>query len=322
VSTSITEVPYFLPREYPTADDPTKGYLLVVVPQSSRAPHQVIVGGQYRFYGRSGKANRILNEGDVARLYQRRNEWAQDRDRLLGEALTQAPLPPHSHLVYIHGFVRPVAPDRAIWDRAQDAAGSRGELQQAIMQAVTAARPQQGYSPDLRSGTRWARQGADEWRVSSSYVTDYSDPNQAERIVDVRINVDGRAHLFGGRAGARTRPQYEGQPGRLFIFEAAVAGNLAAMLAATGTLYRLGGYYGHVDVGVALTGARGAYSGTLLDRQVGFYEESMTYNSDGYFRHERVAAARLHDPRDLVRQLLRHLFEATTMREDYDPFTA
>jgi len=30
----------------------------------------------------------------------------------------------------------------------------------------------------------------------------------------------------------------------------------------------------------------------------------------------------MHDPRDLVRQLLRHLFEATTMREDYDAFTA
>jgi hypothetical protein len=54
VSTSITEVPYYFTREYRCADDPSKGYLLVVVPQSSRAPHQVIVGGEYRFYGRSG----------------------------------------------------------------------------------------------------------------------------------------------------------------------------------------------------------------------------------------------------------------------------
>jgi hypothetical protein len=33
-----------------------------------------------------------------------------------------------------------------------------------------------------------------------------------------------------------------------------------------------------------------------------------------------VAAAALNDPRDLVRRLLRHLFEATTDRDEYDPF--
>jgi hypothetical protein len=53
-----------------------------------------------------------------------------------------------------------------------------------------------------------------------------------------------------------------------------------------GTVYRLGGYHGHVDHGVALTGVRGAYSETLLQR----FEESFAYNSDGYYRHERVAA--------------------------------
>src|SRR4051812_45603842 len=35
---------------------------------------------------------------------------------------------------------------------------------------------------------------------------------------------------------------------------------------------------------------RGAYSETLLQRQVGFFEESFAYNSDVYYRHERVAA--------------------------------
>src|SRR4051794_21745468 len=34
VSASITEVPYYFTREYRCADDASKGYLLVVVPQS------------------------------------------------------------------------------------------------------------------------------------------------------------------------------------------------------------------------------------------------------------------------------------------------
>jgi hypothetical protein len=49
------------------------------VPQSSRAPHQVTVGGDLRFYGRAAKGNRILTEGEVARLYRRREEWEQNR---------------------------------------------------------------------------------------------------------------------------------------------------------------------------------------------------------------------------------------------------
>src|SRR3954454_20910455 len=105
-------------------------------------------------------------------------------------------------------------------------------------------------------------------------------PRQAQYTINARINVDGRAHLFGGRVGARRRVEYPGQPRRLSIFEASVAGNFAGLVAAMGTVYRLGGYHGHVDHGVALTGVRGAYSETLLQRQVGFFEESFAYNSD------------------------------------------
>ncbi len=44
VATSIAEVPYIDVREYALADDSIRGYLVVIVPQSSRAPHQVMVG--------------------------------------------------------------------------------------------------------------------------------------------------------------------------------------------------------------------------------------------------------------------------------------
>src|SRR5215213_7687404 len=43
VSNGLAEVPYIDVREYQCADDPSKGYLLVIVPPSPRAPHQVIV---------------------------------------------------------------------------------------------------------------------------------------------------------------------------------------------------------------------------------------------------------------------------------------
>src|SRR3954468_14033014 len=115
-------------------------------------------------------------------------------------------------------------------------------------------------------------------------------PRQAQYTVNVRVNVDGRAHLFGGRVGARRRGEYPGQPRRLFIFEASVAGNFAGLVAAMGTVYRLGGYHGHVDHGVAFTGVRGAYSETLLQRQVGFFEESLPTTRTATTANEGVAA--------------------------------
>jgi hypothetical protein len=137
VSTSRVEVPYLRISEFPTGADPTKGYLLVIVPQSSRAPHQVTVGGDLRFYGRAAKGNRILTEGEVARLYRRREEWEQNRSALLAEAVGQAPFPPQDQFAYLHAFVRPVAPDQGIWDRAVAAVGGdRGELQRQLAEAA------------------------------------------------------------------------------------------------------------------------------------------------------------------------------------------
>jgi len=80
VQTSIAEAPHIEIREYPTGADASVGYLLVVIPQSARAPHQVTVGGNLRFYGRGATGNRVLTEGEIARLYERRRAWEQDAE--------------------------------------------------------------------------------------------------------------------------------------------------------------------------------------------------------------------------------------------------
>jgi hypothetical protein len=87
VQTSIMEPPNIEIRTYPTDGDSSIGYLLVIVPQSARAPHQVTVGGNLRFYGRGATGNRILTEGEIARLYERRQAWERDRDALLQRAI-------------------------------------------------------------------------------------------------------------------------------------------------------------------------------------------------------------------------------------------
>jgi hypothetical protein len=59
---SISEPPEIDVRALECPNDPSRGYLVVVVPQSPRAPHQVIVRGEMRYYGRGATGNRRLTE--------------------------------------------------------------------------------------------------------------------------------------------------------------------------------------------------------------------------------------------------------------------
>jgi hypothetical protein len=119
VSTSISESPVIEVRSIRKGDDPDLGYLVVAVPQSPRAPHMVVVGGDHRYYGRSATGNVRLSEGDVARLYERRRRWEVDRNALLERAIDNAPVGPHSELAYLHLVARPVVPDEDLLDRAR-----------------------------------------------------------------------------------------------------------------------------------------------------------------------------------------------------------
>ena len=128
--TSISEVPFIEPREYPCADDSSKGYLLVIVPQSARAPHQVTVGGEFRFYGRDAKGKRVLSEGEVARLYRRRDEWNQSREGLLDEAVEPQVSPRWTGLSLRPRLRAPGGPGSG--DVGQDRGEARGQGPQSF----------------------------------------------------------------------------------------------------------------------------------------------------------------------------------------------
>jgi predicted HTH transcriptional regulator len=102
VRSSISEPPDIRVREIPTEEDSGIGYLVVAVPPSSRAPHMVTVGKEYRYYGRSDTGNAPLTEGEVARLYERRQRWEVDRDAMLKEAIDSALIGLHEDFAYLH----------------------------------------------------------------------------------------------------------------------------------------------------------------------------------------------------------------------------
>ena len=311
VATSISEVPYIEVGEYPSDADPSIGYLAVIVPQSPRAPHQVIVGNDLRFYGRGPKGNRRLTEGEVARLYERRQSWAVDREAILAEVVASAPFPRDTAPGHLHAYTRPVAPDNSMLERAMEAVGGRQTFHQRLLDWIHATRLRGQYGPSLEHASQLRRRGADEWRLSNLPDTEH----QASRIkdlVDLHVNVDGRGQLFCGRA-TDTHSQSDHE----LIIEFVIAGNLEAFVAVMGQIYGAAGYHGQVDVGVAITGLTG--SGSAL-RSNDFYAGPFTYSAEAFTRTARVAARELLTPHEVPHSLLRSFYEATSGRDGFNPF--
>jgi hypothetical protein len=308
VATSIAEVPYIETRALPRLEDPSKGYLLVIVPQSDRAPHQVTVGKDLRFYGRHDKTNRVLGEADVARLYERRARSHRDREEILATVIASSPYyEPQKTPAFVYAFVEPVAPDQGLWDRAERSVGDRRQLQRELSDALTRAVPFE-YGPTLRSsGHQWMRRGADAWRISTS---PYEPPRDPSELADLEINVDGRARAFNGRGSARL------QDGTQVIFEELIAGTVAGLFALTAALYKRAGYHGHVDVGASITGLEDAYGGGSRGR---FGYEGHTYAAERFTNTTRVSVAELAFVQDRTRGLLGRFFEASG-GDGYDPF--
>lgn len=312
VATSISEVPYIDVRTYALPDDQARGYLLVVVPQSARAPHQATVGQDYRFYGRGATGNRRLTEGDVARLYERRQSWAVDREELLAECIATAPLQPDPAFGYVYAFARPVAPDKDLWDRAVEAHEHERNLLRALSAAAAASPIAGSFDPSFVGSQDWQRQGADWWRLSKWPQSYYGDPEilkDPSRLLEVAFSIDGRGRLFCGSATRVWRNN------KRRIMEVIIAGTMSGFLSMLGALYRDAGYHGAVDVGVAVTNLHGAGS---LAMQGDFSERF--YGASEFTNTARWSAAELLDPEQRTRDLLGRFFEASTGRPRYDPF--
>jgi len=309
---SIHESPTVRIEAFALRDDSARGYLVVIVPPSPRAPHQVVAAGkyQYRYYGRGPTGNRILTEAEIARLYARREAWSFDRRAHLQTVISLAPFDRTPGLGFLHAFVRPVVVDDDRWTRA--AGNAPDALHQRMLEAARRANEGLHYDPALSDAPTWTRQGADAWRLSRR------DDGQPQYSARCDVNFDGRGQLFCGRAAARLSPKpYEpDQPGQLVIFEQLVAGNLASFFALMGELYAAAGYAGPVDIGIALTRISGAQALSVAQN---FTNSATGYPEPDYLTDLRATASDLEEPRGLTRRAMDRFFEAL-IRPDYDPF--
>jgi hypothetical protein len=186
-----------------------------------------------------------------------------------------------------------------MWDRAEHGVDTRSLLRR-LSDAADAAKPNQGV-PTLH-GAQWERHGADAWRLHSGEHTRFAGS-------ECHVNIDGRGWLFCGRAAEQLKS------GLLAIFEGIIASHVSLFFALMGAYYEAAGYYGQVDVGLAVIGISNGVSGSLSagGHVVGHYAPPT------FTRTERVLAAELREPEKVASQMLRRLND-TTAGTDFDPF--
>lgn len=308
VTTSIAEPPTVQVRAYPRSEDPSTGYLAIIVPRSPRAPHQVAVRENFRFYGRGATGNRILTEAEVARLYERRRSWEVDRDAYLDRVVSESAVRNIGGATgygVMHAFVRPVAADPDLLARWLRIRGGELPVQWFMNQAARSALGST-FSPTLTRPHRWRQYDADSWRLS----TDDSDGRRdLTSIIDLDVFSDGSMRLMCGRATDAVADS-----DRPWFFESIVAGVLDQFAITAGALLTEAGYHGAIDVGLEVAGIEGSISALSAQRHDG----TTPYRSPRYRRTTRVSAAELGEPKTIADSLISPLIRAVSGYTELD----
>jgi hypothetical protein len=314
IQTSIAEPPQFHIYTITTKNDVAKGYIIVVVPPSERAPHMVIVNSDNRYYGRNAKGNILLTEAEVSRLYERRKNLDTNLRELLEKEIQSSLYSPHPDLGYLHFFIRPTFELPGILDKvASKEAPTMRILEDAVLNLANQHLLPVAYYPRFNSQIN-------QWEFTSTGVRgklsfDRSDGRDAAKdALILEIDSNGTAHLFCGRAAESTDENF-------YFFWPVVAGNVIDAMSMMGHIFQMANYAGMVDIGLAITGIKNAvyYPG---DEQRYRYR-GKKYEANDYKTIARIDAPSLLEP-DLItsktEEMLTQLLRALNQGSD-NPFS-
>jgi hypothetical protein len=306
--TGIQEPPLINVYEVDSEEQPGKGYLCVTVPPSPRAPHMLTVDKDNRYWGRGAAGNRLLTEGEVARLYERRERWEVDRAKLLMDTLDCYPFtfkPDQVGVVLV--VARPVVPGRELLRAAAGKSDITNFLMHEATFAASSRDPFPGYgAPALSTISHVGPLQADVWLCTGS--GDLSDEYQAhgEFASDGSL-VYWQSPILQDHHGAR-----------IWIAEHALERAVRQPLGVAGWLYEQASFAGAVDVGIVVLGIAGCRGITTIDASGG---RGRGYGAADYRRSERITAVELQTDLDgVTRRLLRPLVEVIS-RRGYDPLS-
>ena len=300
VVANIRERPPFEVRLLQLPDDTTKGFVLVEVPASSRAPHMVEVNDLYRFYGRVPGGNTKLTETEVSRLYVRRRITEDQGREIVDAAIAVAPIQADPGVRGdLHVVLRPLLADSGVRLRAFDDDDGSGLAQVVITShnALQFTIPWDPHVADILAGGH--RSPTLDGITLTNYPTSGSDGGPLHsHYARLEVLDNGLTRYFrAGIAGGETTSAGSSQL-RYAIRDPAASQIIARLAHMTGTFLRKAQYQGLVDVHVAILGTQGAISSQWAMRGGGMFPTPggvPHVSTDDYRNEVRVSVGDLAD---------------------------
>jgi hypothetical protein len=309
VRTNISEPPSIKVNCIPTKNDSAIGYVVVIVPASSRAPHMVIVKADNRYYGRNSAGNMILTEGEVSRLYERRRKFEEDAGVFLDEVISISPFSARPEIGCLYLTAKPlIHNDNLLEKAAQNAGGTQEDLLRRIR--ATAGDPAlypYGFSPDVISdiiSVSWTR-SAGGYRLDIPI-----DAKKPKEYSDITVKFDGSVICVCGNAAHR-------KDSRLFIYDKLIFGLTKRFIKFVTELYNAAQYAGAVELGIAVTGIHGGIS--LLEKYK-VDTNPMEYDRTEYRKATRVDAITMQENLQNILATLVQSFIRDITRDEHKEF--
>lgn len=288
VRSSIEEPPFV--KVVPLWKDKTAGYLVVVVPASPRAPHQVTAGGENVYYGRSGTRTVPLEEGAVARLYRLRTERAEERRTFIDATILELPRRPERPAMYV--AVLPLG----------DVSVDREHLRSILPNILNETREQTRNESPPSFLQRDFLPRTDGIRVNMA------ERGQWDQKLDVTMN--GVVRFMSEGAVGYDR---DGQP---WILPDGLGVKTHQVCRVAGEVLKAAEFFGSTVVAFALIGAEGVPTDIPS-----MHREPHPFDLDDYREIRQVASQRLLDePERVAEEITENLFHALRVPERRNPF--
>ncbi len=246
-----------------------------------------------------------------AREAQENKSTRTSREATLDEVISRAPIEDiedGDSRGWLHIFSQPVLPTEDLAGRIES--GGSEVWRELIMTAVKSGPFLERYVPDFQL-TR-VEPTVSGWSLYMSGRPEKSRERRSEEVLDLSVSDDGFLELHCGRAGDGLDQD------RFVIIEMLVAGLTLKFCAFAGALYERGEYSGPVELGLAITGIKGAEPYRTL-QTASVWIDSPGFKSDRYTRTSRASASSLvASPRDIAAGLLKPFFRGLT-HGYYDP---
>lgn len=316
VSSHVRERIEFYVHELALDDDPTKGFIVVDVPASVRAPHMVEAKGQYRYYRRVPGGNSALTEAEVASLYEQRQGFEHSIPTALDKAISVAPLQTAVQRGDLHLVALPLRSDSGLRERAW--AEQDHVVAQAIIAAFNALRFRDPWDPritDIIQGGRQARTVDGISLTAQPFQAQYNNEWIYSYVARMEVLDDGTCRYFHA---ALAEPTERG----FVVRDSAIAQMTAHFVLFSGKLLEAGGYHGPVEVLLGVIGAAGATSGAWFVPPHHFppAQGYPAFPLDDHRDRVRVPAAKLQEePCEVARALLTRFLRAVRPDGSPDP---